>query len=140
MVNWRWTGYNALIFLAAMQAVPRDLYESAELDGAGRVRQFLSVTLPMIRPTMVFVIITSTIGGLQIFAEPRLFDETAARNGGSDRQFGTITMLVYDFGWQLRDLGRASATAWMLFVLICGIAMLNYLAIRRAGLLGGGDR
>jgi len=140
MVNWRWTGYNALIFLAAMQAVPRDLYESAELDGAGRVRQFLSVTLPMIRPTMVFVIITSTIGGLQIFAEPRLFDETNARNGGSDRQFGTITMLVYDFGWQLRDLGRASATAWMLFVLICVFALLNYVAIRRLGLLGGDDR
>ncbi len=140
MVNWRWTGYNALIFLAAMQAVPRDLYESAELDGAGRVRQFLSVTLPMIRPTMVFVIITSTIGGLQIFAEPRLFDETNARNGGSDRQFGTITMLVYDFGWQLRDLGRASATAWMLFVLICVFAIANYLVIRRLGLLGGDDR
>ncbi|HEX6148440.1 carbohydrate ABC transporter permease [Nocardioides sp.] len=140
MVNWRWTGYNALIFLAAMQAVPRDLYESAELDGAGRVRQFLSVTLPMIRPTMVFVIITSTIGGLQIFAEPRLFDETTARNGGSDRQFGTITMLVYDFGWQLRDLGRASATAWMLFVLICLFAALNYVAIRRLGRLGGVDR
>ncbi len=140
MVNWRWTGYNALIFLAAMQAVPRDLYESAALDGANRVRQFLSITLPMIRPTMVFVIIVSTIGGLQIFAEPRLFDETNARNGGADRQFGTITMLIYDFGWQLRDLGRASATAWMLFLLICVIAVLNYLALRRAGLLGGGDR
>jgi cellobiose transport system permease protein len=140
MVNWRWTGYNALIFLAAMQAVPRDLYESAELDGAGKVRQFLSVTLPMIRPTMIFVVITSTIGGLQIFAEPRLFDETSARNGGADRQFGTITMLVYDFGWQLRDLGRASATAWMLFLLICVFAVLNYLAIRRLGRLGGGDR
>ena len=89
---------------------------------------------------MLFVIITSTIGGLQIFAEPRLFDETNARNGGSDRQFGTITMLVYDFGWQLRDLGRASATAWMLFVLICVFALLNYLVIRRIGLLGGGDR
>jgi cellobiose transport system permease protein len=137
MVNWRWTGYNALIFLAAMQAVPRDLYESAELDGAGKVRQFLSVTLPMIRPTMIFVIITSTIGGLQIFAEPRLFDETSARNGGADRQFGTITMLVYDYGWQLRDLGRASATAWMLFLLICVFALLNYLAVRRFGLLGG---
>ena len=86
MVNWRWTGYNALIFLAAMQAVPRDLYESAALDGAGRVRQFCRVTLPMIRPTMIFVIITTTIGGLQIFTEPRLFDETAARNGGADRQ------------------------------------------------------
>ena len=136
MVNWRWTGYNALIFLAAMQAVPRELYESASMDGAGRVRQFLKITLPMIRPTMIFVIITSTIGGLQIFAEPRLFDETNARNGGSDRQFGTITMLVYDFGWQLRDLGRASATAWLLFLVICAFAVVNYLLIRRFGSIG----
>ena len=137
MVNWRWTGFNALIFLAAMQAVPRDLYDSAALDSAGRVRQFLSVTLPMIRPTMIFVVITSTIGGLQIFAEPRLFDETNARNGGPDRQFGTITMLIYDFGWQLRDLGRASATAWMLFLLILVLAVVNLMLVRRIGGLGG---
>jgi cellobiose transport system permease protein len=137
MVNWRWTGFNALIFLAAMQAVPRDLYESAELDGAGRVRQFLWVTLPMIKPTMIFVVITSTIGGLQIFAEPRLFDETNARNGGADRQFGTITMLIYDFGWQLRDLGRASATAWMLLLMILVLALVNLMIIRRIGSLGG---
>lgn len=137
MVNWRWTGYNALIFLAAMQAVPRDLYESAAIDGAGRVRQFASITVPMIRPTMVFVIITSTIGGLQIFAEPRLFDDTMARNGGSDRQFGTITMLIYDFGWQLRDLGRASATAWLLFLVICVFAVVNFVLIRRVGAKGG---
>jgi cellobiose transport system permease protein len=138
MVNWRWTGFNALIFLAAMQAVPRDLYESAWMDGAGRVRQFISITLPMIRPTMVFVVITSTIGGLQIFAEPRLFDQTNAHNGGADRQFGTITMLIYDFGWQLRDLGRASATAWMLFLLILALALVNFTLIRKIGSLGGG--
>lgn len=138
MVNWRWTGFNALIFLAAMQTVPRDLYESASLDGAGRVRQFLSITLPMIRPTMIFVVITSTIGGLQIFAEPRLFDVTNARNGGPDRQFGTITMLIYDFGWQLRDLGRASATAWMLFLLILLLALVNLMLVRRIGSLRGG--
>jgi cellobiose transport system permease protein len=137
MVNWRWTGYNALIFLAAMQAVPRELYESAAIDGAGRIRQFVSITVPMIRPTMIFVIITSTIGGLQIFAEPRLFDDTTARNGGSDRQFGTITMLVYDFGWQLRDLGRASATAWLLFLVICVFAVVNLILVRRIGTLGG---
>ncbi len=137
MVNWRWTGYNALIFLAAMQAVPRELYESAALDGAGRIRQFLSITVPMIRPTMVFIIITSTIGGLQIFAEPRLFDDTTARNGGSDRQFGTITMLIYDLGWGLRDLGRASATAWLLFLVICAFAVVNFLLIRRVGAIGG---
>jgi cellobiose transport system permease protein len=137
MVNWRWTGYNALIFLAAMQAVPRELYESASIDGAGRIRQLVSITVPMIRPTMIFVIVTSTIGGLQIFAEPRLFDDTMARNGGSDRQFGTITMLIYDFGWQLRDLGRASATAWLLFLVICVFAVLNVLLMRRMGGLGG---
>jgi cellobiose transport system permease protein len=137
MVNWRWTGYNALIFLAAMQAVPRELYESASIDGAGKIRQLVSITVPMIRPTMIFVIVTSTIGGLQIFAEPRLFDDTMARNGGSDRQFGTITMLIYDFGWQLRDLGRASATAWLLFLVICAFAVLNVLLMRRVGALGG---
>jgi len=136
MVNWRWTGYNALIFLAAMQAVPRDLYESAALDGAGKVRQFVSVTVPMIRPTLVFVIITSTIGGLQIFAEPRLFDNTIAHNGGSDRQFSTITMLIYDLGWHLRDFGRASATAWLLLLIILVFAGVNLLLSRRFGALG----
>lgn len=131
MVNWRWTGYNALILLAAMQAVPKELYESAALDGAGKVRQFLSVTVPMIRPTMIFVIVTSTIGGLQIFAEPRLFDDTMGRNGGSDRQFSTVTMLIYDFGWRLRDLGLASATAGLLFAVIVVVALLNFALTRR---------
>ena len=137
MVNWRWTGYNALILLAAMQAVPRELYESAALDGAGRIRQFTSITVPMIRPTLLFVIVTSTIGGLQIFAEPRLFDETMGRNGGSDRQFSTVTMLVYDFGWRLRDLGAASATAWMLFLVIVAVAVLNFALTRRLSRGGG---
>lgn len=137
MVNWRWTGYNALILLAAMQAVPKELYESAALDGAGRIRQFVSVTIPMIRPTLVFVIITSTIGGLQIFAEPRLFDETMARNGGSDRQFSTMTMLVYDLGWRLRDLGQASATAWLLFLVVIAVALFNFALTRRLAGAGG---
>jgi cellobiose transport system permease protein len=133
MVNWRWTGYNALILLAAMQSVPRDLYEAAAIDGASRFKQFTRITIPSIRPTVIFVIITSTIGGLQIFAEPRLFDQTNAHNGGSDRQFGTMTMLIYDYGWHLRNLGRASATAWLLFLLIVVIALLNYWLSRRAG-------
>jgi len=137
MVNWRWTGYNALILLAAMQAVPRDVYESAAIDGASRVRQFVSITVPLIRPTVLFVIVTSTIGGLQIFAEPRLFDSTPAQNGGSDRQFGTLTMLIYDFGWHLRDLGRASATAWLLFLLIVVFALVNFLLTKRFGTVRG---
>ena len=135
MVNWRWTGYNALILLAALQSVPRDLYDAAAIDGANRFRQFTSISIPSIRPTVIFVVITSTIGGLQIFAEPRMFDSTLAQNGGSDRQFSTMTMLIYDFGWHLRDLGRASATAWLLFLLIIVIALANYVLSRRFGTL-----
>jgi cellobiose transport system permease protein len=63
MVNFRWTGYNTLILLAAMQAIPRDYYEAATVDGAGAFRQFRSITLPSLKPTLIFVIITATIGG-----------------------------------------------------------------------------
>lgn len=132
MVNWRWTGYNALIFLAAMQAVPRDLYEAAAIDGAGRIRQFFAVTLPMIRPTMIFVIITSTIGGLQIFTEPRLFDDTPNREGGPDHQYMTSTLYIYVKGIEDQFYGRASAAAWLLFLVIVGIALLNFAITRWA--------
>src|SRR5690606_16836662 len=104
MVNFRWTGYNALIFLAAMQAIPRDLYESAWIDGAGRVRQFFSITVPMLRPTIIFVAITSTIGGLQIFDEPRLFDQYG--RGGAGSQWKTLTIYLYELGWTQSNFGR----------------------------------
>jgi cellobiose transport system permease protein len=135
MVNWRWTGYNALIFLAAMQAIPRDLYEAAAIDGASKVRQFFSVTLPMLRPAVIFVVITSTIGGLQIFAEPRLFDGTGL--GGADRQYQTITMYLWELGWRVRNLGTASAVAWLLFGLIVIFALVNLLLARRIAHSGG---
>ncbi|MFD5223983.1 carbohydrate ABC transporter permease [Microbacterium sp. NPDC058342] len=128
MVNWRWTGYNALLLLAAMQAVPRDVYESATLDGAGKLRRFWSVTIPMIRPTLVFVVITATIGGLQIFTEPKLFDPRT--HGGSDRQFQTIVLYLYELAFPRRDFGRASATAWILFVIIMLVGLLSFLVTR----------
>lgn len=125
MVNFRWTGYNTLIFLAAMQAVPRELYEASVVDGANRFHQFFSVTLPSLRPTMIFVIITSTIGGLQIFDEPRMFDTLG--QGGADRQWQTLTMYLYELGWgPQRSFGRASAVAWLLFLIIILIGMVNY--------------
>ncbi len=124
MVNWRWTGYNALILLAAMQAIPRDVYESAALDGAGRIRRFISITIPMIRPTMIFVVITATIGGLQIFTEPKLFDGQS--NGGANRQFQTIVLYLYEMAFPRRDFGRAAATAWILFVIVILVGLLNY--------------
>jgi cellobiose transport system permease protein len=129
MVNFRWTGYNALILLAAMQAIPRDLYEAATIDGANRLRQFFSITLPMVRPTMIFVILTSTIGGLQIFDEPRMYDATGL--GGSNGQWKTVTLYLYELGWNKQQLGRAAAVAWLLFLLIIVFALVNNWLTRR---------
>ncbi|WP_373692872.1 carbohydrate ABC transporter permease [Agromyces silvae] len=132
MVNWRWTGYNALILLAAMQAVPKDLYESAAIDGAGAARRFFSITIPSIRPTLIFVIITATIGGLQIFTEPRLFDVSNAGGiGGSDRQFQTTVLYMWELAFFRRDFGEASAVAWLLFLLIVGFGLINFVVSRR---------
>jgi len=129
MVNFRWTGYNTLIFLAAMQAVPRDYYEAAIIDGASRFRTFRSITVPLLRPIIIFVIITSTIGGLQIFDEARMFDNVG--QGGANRQWQTLTLYIYELGWGQRNFGRASAVAWLLFLIIIIIAILNFVITRR---------
>ncbi|WP_448808309.1 carbohydrate ABC transporter permease [Agromyces bauzanensis] len=129
MVNFRWTGYNTLILLAAMQAVPRDYYEAATVDGAGPLRQFWSITLPSLKPTLIFVIITSTIGGLQIFDEPRMFDQFG--RGGAAQQWLTITLYLYDIGWGQWNFGRAAALAWILFLIILLIGLINLLVTRR---------
>ncbi|CAQ03109.1 carbohydrate ABC transporter permease [Clavibacter sepedonicus] len=131
MVNWRWTGYNALILLAAMQAVPRDVHESAALDGAGSVRRFFSITVPSIRPTLVFVIITATIGGLQIFTEPKLFNAASSTPGGPQRQYQTTVLYLWDLAFNRQDFGKASAVAWILFLLIVLIGLLNFWLSRR---------
>lgn len=129
MVNFRWTGYNTLILLAAMQAIPRDSYEAAAIDGAGRIRQFFAITVPSLRPTLIFVIITSTIGGLQIFDEPRMYDQYGT--GGANAQWLTITLYLYDIGWGQWNFGRASALAWILFILILLIGIINLFITRR---------
>lgn len=127
MVNWRWTGYNALIVLAAMQAIPKELHEAALIDGAGAARRFFGVTLPLLKPTLIFVTITSTIGGLQIFTEPKLFDAMpGSNNGGSTNQFQTVTLYLYQSAFENYNLGYASAIAWVLFVVIVLIALVNF--------------
>ena len=129
MVIWRWTGYNALIYLAAMQTIPDDLYESATLDGASSRQQFLYITIPMLRPTIIFTVIVSTIGGLQLFAEPLLFGGSVT--GGSDRQFQTLAVYLYEQGFKNFDFGYASALAWAMFLIIVAAAAVNFLVTRR---------
>jgi cellobiose transport system permease protein len=136
MIMWRWTGYNALIFLAAMQAVPRDLYEAATLDGASSFTQLRRITIPMIRPTIIFVVIVSTIGAMQIIAEPLLFGQSSgagggAASGGPDRQYQTLALFVYEQGFTKFDFGYASAASWLMFLVVVLAAGVNFLISRR---------
>ncbi|GDY53879.1 ABC transporter permease [Streptomyces violaceusniger] len=131
IVIWRWTGYNALIYLAAMQAVPNDLYESAALDGASRWKQFLHVTVPSLRPTILFTVVVSTIGATQLFGEPLLFNSAGTATGGADHQYQTLGLYMYEQGWVNLHLGRASAIAWTMFLILLLIAAANALFARR---------
>ncbi|WP_219412547.1 carbohydrate ABC transporter permease [Pseudonocardia nigra] len=131
IVIWHWTGYNALIYLAGMQSISKDLYEAAAIDGANRWHQFLHVTIPGLRPTILFTIIISTIGASQLFAEPLLFGG-GTPNGGSVNQYQTIGLFMYEQGWHYGQLGRAATVAWVMFVLIVGLVLVNtWLASRR---------
>lgn len=138
MVNWKWIGYNALLYLSAMQSIPKDVYEAAAVDGAGPWRQLWRITVPMIQPVVIFTVVLSTIGGLQLFNEPMLFEENpAAASGGSNGQWQTIAQLIYKVGWKDLNLGYAAAMSWALFLIILIVAALNALATNR---LGGGSR
>lgn len=131
MVTWRWTGYNALIYLAALQSVSQDLYESAEVDGASRWQQFWHITVPSLRPTIIFTVIVSTIGALQLFGEPLLFDSSRSANGGSGRQFQTVVLYLYQQFWFNGRYGYASAIALGLLVVIGVVVLINLLLVRR---------
>ncbi|MFH9431176.1 carbohydrate ABC transporter permease [Streptomyces sp. NPDC017615] len=130
IVIWRWTGYNALIYLAAMQAIPADLYESAALDGANRRQQFWHVTIPQLRPTVLFTIVVSTIGATQLFGEPLLFGGVSGSKGGSEHQYQTLGLYMYDQGWIIGNLGKASAIAWSMFLILLIVAAVNLLLTR----------
>ncbi|MFG3662387.1 carbohydrate ABC transporter permease [Streptomyces sp. NPDC047706] len=133
IVIWRWTGYNALLYLAAMQAIPLDRYEAAAIDGASRWQQFLKVTIPGIRPTIVFTIVLSTIGSTQLFGEPLIFGQGPnGITGGADNQYQTLGLLLYEEGWKNYQMGRAATVAWAMFLLLVLVFAAQRLLKRRS--------
>jgi cellobiose transport system permease protein len=130
MITWRWVGYNSLIFLAAMLAVPNELYEAAAIDGANRWRQFTSVTLPGIRNTITFVLVVGTIGGLQVFAEPLTL--AGSESGGDSRQFSTLTLFLYEQA-HMGNWGYAATIGIMITFIVLIISGINFLLTRRIG-------
>jgi cellobiose transport system permease protein len=119
MVNWQWTGFNTLIFLAAMQAIPLSYYEAALVDGANRVQRFTRISLPLLRPAILFASVLSVIGQLQLFAQPLLFAAGAgSTTGGNDNQYLTILLYLYSRAFQQPfRFGYAAAIAWTLVLL-----------------------
>ena len=113
MAAWKNFGYNMLIFIAGLQAIPEELYEVARLDGAGPVRQFRHVTVPMLAPTFLFVGVITMIGYFQLFAEPYVM--TA---GGPLRSTTSLVLLMYEEGFRWWRMGVAAAIAFVLFIII----------------------
>ncbi|MEV7805293.1 sugar ABC transporter permease [Microbispora sp. NPDC088329] len=131
MVTWRWFGYTTLLYLASLQAIPRTIYEAAAVDGAGAWKQFRHISIPSLRPVIIFTIVTSTIGGLQIFTEPMLASHTTPLTCGPIRQCQTLTLFLYEQGFGQFQFGYGAAIGVALFVLIIVIATLNYLLSAR---------
>ena len=124
---WKNFGYNMIIFLAGLQAIPEDLYEAARIDGASRWRQFLHVTLPMLGPTLLLVGILTLAGYFQLFAEPYVMTQ-----GGPLQSTVSVLYLMYEEGFKWWNLGNASAVAFLLFVLMSVMTSgLLWLARRR---------
>lgn len=119
MVMWRWIGYNMIIYLAGLQSIPADLYEAAMIDGANKMKQFWYITIPLVRPIILFTVILSTIGGMQLFAEPLIFGT------GSQNQGLTITLYLYNEAFERFSFGYAAAIAWMLFFIIVIFSIFN---------------
>jgi multiple sugar transport system permease protein len=124
---WKNFGYNMVIFLAALQSIPADLYEAARLDGASLWQEFGRVTLPMLRPTLLLVSILTVAGYFQLFAEPYVMTQ-----GGPLQSTVSVLYFMYEEGFKWWNLGSASAVAFLLFLMILAVTALQVRLTRDA--------
>jgi len=124
MASWRNMGTLMVIFLAGLQTIPRDLYEAAMVDGAGTWRRFRSITLPLLRPTLLFVVVTTTIGYLQVFEEPFVMTK-----GGPLDSTLSVSMNTYQqFGFG--NYGVAAAMSYLIFLVIAIVTAVQFRLLR----------
>jgi len=125
MAVWKNFGYNMLICVAGLQNIPAELYEAAELDGAGAWTRFRHITLPMLRPTLMFVAVITLIGYFQLFAEPYVMTQ-----GGPLKSTQSFVLLMYEEGFRWWRIGGAAAIAFVLFAIMLVGAALQFLLRR----------
>jgi cellobiose transport system permease protein len=123
MVFWRWTGYNAIIYLAGLQRIPSEIYEAAIVDGASQSHIFTKIVIPLLNPIIVFTVITSTIGGLQLFTEPQVY---VGNEGGPAGGGMTVVLYLYREAFTRNRFGYASAVAWVLALIIMLFSAINW--------------
>lgn len=119
---WRWTGINALYFMTGLQNIPPEVKEAATVDGASRWQAFRHITLPLLRPTLIFVVTVAIIGSYQLFAEPAVL---VGNTGGPENAGLTVTMYLYQVGFRNLDLGYASAIGYALAVIIVVLSLIQ---------------
>jgi multiple sugar transport system permease protein len=127
VVFWRYLGFNLILYVAALQSIPRELYEAARMDGAREWRIFWSIILPHLKPMMMFSMTLSVIGGLQLFEEPFIL---TGGKGGVEQAGMTTAMYMYRTAFEFNDFGLASAMSWLLFLMI---AVATWLTNRAFG-------
>ena len=120
-ITWRWVGYNMIILLAGIQAIPTEMYESASLDGANFWQQLFYITIPAIKPIILFTTITSTIGTLQLFDEPYILTQ-----GGPNYATITLGEYLYDNGFTYLKFGFASALGYVMVIIIGLLSWLQF--------------
>ena len=120
VVTWRYTGINVLYFLTGLQSIPPELYEAAQVDGAGTWARFRYITIPQLRPIALFVGVVTMIGSFQLFAEPLLLT-----GGGPNDASLTIANYLYRMGFTNAKLGYGSAIGWVLALIIFGLSFMQ---------------
>ena len=125
MAVWGIMGYNMIIFVAGLRSVPGELYEAAAIDGAGPVPRFFRITLPLLRPTILYVLITGMIGSFQVFYEPYIMFSDVHNVGGILDSSLMLVVYLYEKGFHRFELGLASAIAWILFLILFLLTLIN---------------
>jgi len=126
LVLWAWLGYNMLIMLAGLQAIPPELGEAARVDGAGPVRIFWHITVPLLRPVIVFAVTLSIIGTFSLFTEPLLLT-----NGGPANATTTPVLQIWQNTFSFLRVGYSAAMSWIYFAVIVVIALTQYFLVSR---------
>ncbi len=121
MSIWKNVGYHMVIFLAGLQGIPTSLYEAAEIDGASRWQKFRSITLPLLRPTTFFVVVTSVIGSFQVFDQAFIMTQ-----GGPAGATTTIVYQIYISAFEHFKMGYAASIAWVLFAIIFVLTLIQW--------------